>query len=94
MEWYEMDNLDVLNSKDDWLENYSSSMTWEEYWENNLWWKTEKRNRQRNYKRNEDIVYNSGTGKTRSISLGYTVNTYIPTISLNSGGYLIMEWNE
>lgn len=94
MEWYEMTNQDILNSKEDWLQNYSSSMTWEEYWEDNLWWKTEKRNRQRNYKRNTDIVYNTVGGKTKSISMGYKVNTYIPTISLNSGGYLIMEWNE
>lgn len=88
-----MTNQDILDSKDDWIDNYSSSMTWEEYWKENLWWKTEKKDKQRNYKRNKDIVYKTG-GKTKSVSLEYEVNKHVPTFSLNSGGYIIMDWNE
>lgn len=93
MEWYEMTNQDILDSKDDWIDNYSSSMTWEEYWKEYLWWKTEKNDKQRNYKRNKDITYKT-VGKIKSVSLGYEVNKYTPTFSLNTSGYLIMNWDE
>lgn len=94
MAWNELSNTDILNAKDDWLENYSTSMGWEEYWANNLWYGVQRRDKQRNYQRNHDIVYNSGKTKGKSLNVSYDLNTYEPDITLNSSGYLIMNWDE
>jgi hypothetical protein len=88
--WYELGNEDYKELKDYVQEN---SMKWDEFWNDNLWWNTETRDRQRNYYRNGDIVQIKETGKTKKTGFEYTVNTYIPEFSISSG-CIIMEWNE
>ena len=89
--WYDKSNEEILAIRNEWLEN--GSLGWKEVWENELWWGPEKKDRQRNYKRNKDIVYSQkGLGNPYKVS--YSLSTYIPSFSMDSNGNVIMEWNE
>lgn len=94
MEWFEYDNDDKIQLKENW-ETGGTGEPWELYWEENLFWDGELRDRQRNYKRNGDIVFLEKNKNSASYTEGWFYNTYsyIPTITLNDKGYVIMDWD-
>lgn len=91
--WYELENAEILELKEFWKSGEAGEISWEEFWEDNLYWHTILRDKQKNYKRNGDIVYNQKTRKYKDKEIGYILNRYIPDFSISSR-CLIMDWNE
>lgn len=97
MEWYEYSNDDILELKEEWKNNGGTSENWKKFWEENLWWNTEKRDKTKNYKRNGDIIQ-----PTEQASSIYTNTDYISpyalypylnlSLSLNSNGCVMLNW--
>ena len=101
--WYEINNSDILELKEYWKSGEAGDISWEEFWNNHLYWHTKLRDKQKNYKRNGDIYYNQKSRIFRDKEITYTLSKYIPDpeqdwyisyVSGNTYGCLIMDWNE
>ena len=93
--WYELSNEDILKLKEDWKAGNPdmAGKRWEDIWEERLYWHTKIKDKKRNYKRNNDVIYNQSTRSYIEEDVNSSLSKYRPGFSVNNNN-LIMNWDE